>query len=216
MDEIFSLLENIQTIADQTNLLALNAAIEAARAGDAGRGFAVVADEVRKLSQNSATFNDLIRDHVTGAKKSVYEVRDMVGKMAASDMSRSIEAKSKVDEMMSQLTDSEEEIARAVQQVSIISDRIDNNISIAVQSLQFEDITSQLLVHTQARISAIQDLMASITSLVQGREQGLNEIAMHQIVEASRESIAQLRDSRAMANKPADQTDMDSGEVELF
>ncbi len=216
MDEIFSLLENIQNIADQTNLLALNAAIEAARAGEAGRGFAVVADEVRKLSHNSASFNDQIRTHVSEAKSAVYEVRDMVGRMAASDMTRSIEAKSQVDEMMQQLTNTEDDIADAVQQVSTISESIDNHVNIAVQSLQFEDIAGQLVVHVQTRISAIQDLMASILALVHGREKGLDETTMHSMVDEARQNIEQLRERRAMADKPANQMDMESGEVELF
>lgn len=53
IDEILSVIAQVDEISFQTRMLALNAAIEAARAGEAGAGFAVVADEVRRLSHRS-------------------------------------------------------------------------------------------------------------------------------------------------------------------
>ena len=50
MHEIYTVLEQLNTISSSTTMLALNASIEAARVGNAGAGFAVVASKVQELA----------------------------------------------------------------------------------------------------------------------------------------------------------------------
>ncbi|MBN2718131.1 MAG: PAS domain-containing protein [Deltaproteobacteria bacterium] len=62
--QISQVTETIVEIAEQTKLLALNATIEAARAGEAGKGFAVVAGEVKELAQQTNAATSDIRNKI--------------------------------------------------------------------------------------------------------------------------------------------------------
>lgn len=219
MDEVVALLVDVKSIADQTNLLALNAAIEAARAGDAGRGFAVVADEVRKLSHNSNQFGDQIRDVVTSAKQNIAQAQETVSKMASKDMSVAIHSKEKVDKMLMQVSAMNDTITQRMGVVTEITGDIDSSVNVAVRSLQFEDIVTQLVEHVRSRAGWLEHLLGEMQGILHMREEGSgNEMpdCIRKLVEIRNEVENRIDASKSDLSKPVEQKSMAEGEVELF
>jgi methyl-accepting chemotaxis protein len=99
-DEIGEVILLINNIARQTNLLALNATIEAARAGEAGKGFGVVASEVKKLATQTA-------DAATVIAQKVKDVN--------SGTDDTIQAISKIDEVINRINGIQQSISKSVE-----------------------------------------------------------------------------------------------------
>ncbi len=218
MDAIVHLLGDVKAIADQTNLLALNAAIEAARAGEAGRGFAVVADEVRKLSQHSNQFNEEIRSQVDGAKVTVEQARAIVGDMARQDMNQALNAKGRIDSMLEELSVIDRSVSDGVTRLGEISAQIDGDVAVAVRSLQFEDISRQLVGHVRSRIDHLEEFVGKLRTELQGLNAAEPESeAVEQSLARVRESIAGFRQNMDRTQvRPAHQESMVEGDIELF
>lgn len=211
LDQMFSLLVDIRTIAEQTNLLALNAAIEAARAGEAGRGFAVVADEVRKLSQNTNSLSDQIRDRAEKAKSVVTEVRDIVGAIASMDLNDAINAKGHVDEMLHELEDTNHTISETMDQLNHLNSEVNHHVSSAVQALQFEDLTTQVITQigqSLSHLEAVNNQLGKICEAANIKEQDKHLIGhLNQILTVER---------KPQATRNAPTTSQDEGEIDLF
>ncbi|HIJ35526.1 MAG TPA: chemotaxis protein, partial [Gammaproteobacteria bacterium] len=217
IEAIFTLLVDVKSIADQTNLLALNAAIEAARAGDAGRGFAVVADEVRKLSLHSNQLNEQIRAQAEQAKTTIDDVRSIVSKVATEDVNEALSSKSTVDNMMYDLEKMNTVISDRLGQISGMISQVDDNVSVAVRSLQFEDIVSQILQQLDKQTENLQkfaEQMDSGVHTLQGNVvdggQCQEQLSMLQGV------ISQARNSLETNSSDRSQSSMQDGDVELF
>ena len=205
LDGIFTLITDVESLADQTNLLALNASIEAARAGEAGRGFAVVADEVRNLSTSSGEINERIRSQIGTAKEVIALVRDSVGKMAASDMTTSIGAKDRVDGIIKEIQGMNQRFEASLVQMSEQGEKLNQSMAVAVRSLQFEDIVRQSLQTIVDDAEKEKQYMVLVTELLQNNLTG-----------DWRSRLASLRVERSSGNRPAMQSSMDDGDVELF
>ena len=218
MDAVFGLLRNVNTIAEETNLLALNATIEAARAGESGRGFAVVAGEIRNLARHSNQFNEQIGCHVERSRRSMAQLRELIGAMASQDMSVALAGKGDMDAVMAQLASSDSRIAEATAQVASIARGLGSDVATTVRSLQFEDILSQLIHQTSARVVELQHIAGHCSDDLEsmlGPHDSSGQMREH--AERMRDRLQLQRErARLRAKGPAMQTSMSAGEIDLF
>lgn len=220
IDKVDHLLGEIDGISSQTDLLALNAAIEAARAGEAGRGFAVVADEVRSLSSRSRQFSNQIREQFAVAKGTMDKGAGIVGRMASKDMSMSMNSQDHIGEMMSEIGTLNDYVSDHLSSVSSISESISQNVGVAVRSLQFEDMTKQLVDHMENRISALQEFLDMVKELRNDLATSKSSHGVSRFDEHAERLRKVLQKEHGTfdntKHKAIDQQSMDDGDIELF
>ena len=114
--EIQQAIDIINSIASKTNLLSLNASIEAARAGTAGKGFAVVAQEIKSLSESS-------KDTALDSNKNKEEIVNAMNRLAE-ESEHLIQIVDEVNERISNLAASTQEIAASATMIGEVSDEL--------------------------------------------------------------------------------------------
>ena len=213
--KMHSILGEMTAISNQTNLLALNAAIEAARAGESGRGFAVVADEVRKLSNRSTEFSNQILGYMGEVTASVESAEVEINRMASRDMSFALESKAGIQQMLGALSQINARTTQTVDALSKIAVRVEGDVRVAVTSLQFQDLTSQLVGHMHQRIAALGNALSGITAIGPTSADG-DEALLHRL-DALKQAIHEASERIAASSRsPVKQQQMAAGDIELF
>ncbi|HDI3262590.1 TPA: methyl-accepting chemotaxis protein [Vibrio cholerae] len=145
-EKINDVVEVIRNVSEQTNLLALNAAIEAARAGETGRGFAVVADEVRMLAGRTESstkeigviIEDLQNQSVL-ANDSMQSTIDILAYNCELTQ-RVSDALVGISESVSDINDSNTQVATAAEQQSQVTQDINRNV-LNISELVHQNVT---------------------------------------------------------------------------
>jgi len=216
---ILGILGEIEGISKQTNLLALNAAIEAARAGESGRGFAVVADEVRTLSLRTNHFSQLIRTHMDKVHGSLGTAEKSIHEMASLDMNFALQSKNSVHEMMKEIHKTNAKVEQNMVTLGKIAVDVEQNVSTAVTTLQFQDMTTQLIDHTRMRIQAMDAILVEVAAASAEAAADEGEDARQYVTrldQCKQSVIGGVAALAAAKSKAVSQESMGTGDIELF
>lgn len=201
LGRIASLVNGVEWVARQTTLLALNASIEAAHVGEAGKGFQVVAGEIRSLAERSKQISRDIRQCTESAQSLVQLAQEGARSSASQDLSVLLRSKTRLDAIRTQMGGANERIISRMDEVAMISSHIGEHTGDAVRSLQFEDISRQILEHVDADLFALSSTLRDLGQ------------AGPQLVDRSEELLANKR--RGIPHLP-EQDELGAGTIELF
>lgn len=198
--------DGVEWVAKRTTLLALNASIEAANVGAAGRGFQVVANEIRCLAQRSRQISVDIRTSTAAVQSLVQQTQQAARQSASQDLSALLGSKSQLDSVCRQMGVLDARIIARMDEVAEISSAIEARTGATVRSLQFEDISRQMLDHVDA------DLRALSLTLTRLGEQ-VDAAGDTPLLQLSEQILAEERSTNP--HLPS-QSELTAGSIELF
>ena len=168
-EDIGKVTESISEISEQVNLLALNATIEAARAGEAGKGFAVVANEIKELARQTAEATGEIKEKIEGIQNSTEKTVTRI---------------ERISKVSNDVNDIVATIATAVDEQSVTTREIANNVVQASQGIQEvtenvaqSSIVSQEIARDIAEVNESANEMSNSSSQVNMSAEELSNLA---------------------------------------
>lgn len=192
-----------------------------------GNTQAILSDAIGKLVSNFILISDGVRDlsaHTNGFSKQLREVVDKVsgslaatdlaiGNLAADDRARAMESNQHVRSIIADLTAFNEAVASNAIDLNLISTNVEQNVLVVISTLQFQDMSSQLIEHARMRMTALQEVA---NEMGKGGGSQSNLEYLERIAAYNRlldRHVVSLDKQKA---NPVAQKDFGTGDVELF
>jgi methyl-accepting chemotaxis protein len=175
--------------------------------------FILISDGVRDLSEHTNDFSKQIHGVVGKVSDSLAVAERTISNLAADDRVAAMESNQHVRTIMAELATFNEAVANNAIELNLISTNVEQNVLVVISTLQFQDMSSQLIEHARLRMTALQEVA--------------NEMGKGAGSPNHREYLAQIAAYNRLLDKhvvsldkqkanPVAQKDFGTGDIELF
>jgi methyl-accepting chemotaxis protein len=168
---------------------------------------------VRNLSDKTNKFSSQIRGLVDGVNKSLLEAEDSISKLATKDMTYVMDSKKHVEAMMVDISELNKTIEKNGVELGQISSRVEQNVAVAVSTLQFQDMSSQLIGHAQLRLAALREVA---NELGKGADRTSSQEYLEQLAAYNQTLNQHVITLDEKKSNPVAQSNFNTGDIELF
>ncbi|MDH4234178.1 MAG: hypothetical protein OEV15_03465 [Gallionella sp.] len=175
--------------------------------------FILISDGVRDLSAHTNDFSKQIREVATKVNASLAAAEQSSGNIAADDRAAALESNQHVRSIMAELNALNEAVASNAIDLNLISSNVEQNVLVVISTLQFQDMSSQLIEHARMRMTALQEVA---NEMGKGGGKPSNHEYLERIAAYNRlldKHVVSLDKQKA---NPVAQKDFGTGDVELF
>lgn len=175
--------------------------------------FILISDGVRDLSSHTNDFSKQIRDVVDKVSGSLAVAERAIGNLAAEDKAAVMESNQHVRSIMAELTEFNEAVASNAIELNVISTNVEQNVLVVISTLQFQDMSSQLIEHARMRMTALQEVA---NEMGKGGGSPSQKEYLDRIAAYNRlldKHVVSLDKQKA---NPVAQKDFGTGDIELF
>ena len=175
--------------------------------------FITISDEVRNLSEGTNKFSKQIHGLMGEVHGLLVEAERSIQGLGASERELVAGCKTHVKDMIDGLKSFNDTVSQNAVEFNLVSTKIEQNVLVVISTLQFQDMSTQLIEHARMRMSALQEVA---NEMGKGGENRDNREYLERIAAYNRlldKHVVSLDKQKA---NPVAQKDFGTGDVELF
>lgn len=175
--------------------------------------FIVISDEVRNLSSNADGFSKQMHELVNDVTKSLRLAERFLDGLASNDPSVVRQSETHIHAMIDSIVSFNDTVTKNAVELNLTSSKVEQNVLVVISTLQFQDMSSQLIEHARMRMKALQEVaneMAKQGDSANNREYLERIAAYNRLLD---KHVVSLDKQKA---NPVSQKDYSSGDIELF
>jgi methyl-accepting chemotaxis protein len=177
--------------------------------------FILISDGVRELSEHTNDFSKQIREVVDKVSESRTVAERAISNLATGERrALPIESNQHVRTILEDLAVFNGAVAKNAIELNLISTNVEQNVLVVISTLQFQDMSSQLIEHARLRMTALQEVANEMGKGKTGSP--THKEYMEQIAAYNRlldKHVVSLNKQKA---NPVAQKDFGTGDIELF